>query len=145
MKYLLDTNVISELVRDEPATGVVAFFERVAEENLYLCVITIGELHHGIEKLDDGKRKRRLHAWIGNELMQRFRGRILAFGAEEAETWGRQRGALAREGRTPPLLDSMIAAIAIANHCVLVTSNDRDFEPFDNLELLNPFLSEETA
>lgn len=61
MKYLLDTNVISELTRTAPAPGVIAFFEHVIEDNLYLSTLTLGELHHGIAKLDDRKRKRQLH------------------------------------------------------------------------------------
>lgn len=139
MKYLLDTNIVSELTRKDPAPGVIAFFEHVIEDNLHLSTLTLGELHHGIEKLDDGKRKRKLHDWVSNELMQRFHGRILSFGIEEAETWGRGRAALMRLGKPPALMDSMIAAIALANRCALVTRNTRDFSAFDNLELINPF------
>lgn len=142
MKYLIDTNVISELTRPEPAPGVIAFFERINEDNLYLSTLTLGELHHGVAKLDDGKRKRTLHDWLSNELMQRFQGRVLSFGVEEAETWGRDRAALMRLGQPPSLMDSMIAAVAIANRCTLVTRNVRDFAMFEALEVINPFEGE---
>jgi predicted nucleic acid-binding protein len=139
VKYLLDTNVISEIVKPQPDSGVIAFLQRVAEENLYLSAITLGELHQGIERLPNGKRKHALHEWIANDLMHRFHGRILSFGKEEAETWGRLRGRLIASGKTPPAIDGMIAAIAIANRCALVTRNAGDFQQYKDLEQINPF------
>lgn len=67
---------------------------------------------------------------------------MLAFDIDEAETWGRDRAALMRLGKPPALMDSMIAATALANHCALVTRNTRDFSAFENLELINPFNAE---
>ena len=77
MKYLLDTNVISELITNSPNKNVVSFLERLNEQDLYLSVITIGEIKFGIEKLKDGAKKEKLLIWLNNDLLERFEYRII--------------------------------------------------------------------
>ena len=77
MKYLLDTNVISELIVNSPSKNVVSFLERLNEYELYLSVITIGEIKFGIEKLKDGTKKEKLLIWLNNDLLERFEHRII--------------------------------------------------------------------
>ena len=77
MKYLLDTNVISELIVNSPNKNVVSFLERLNEYELYLSVITIGEIKFGIEKLKDGTKKEKLLIWLNNDLLERFEHRII--------------------------------------------------------------------
>lgn len=88
MSYLLDTNVISELVAKRPNKKVVAWVRSMDEENLFLSVITIGEIQKGIEKLPDSGRKDELAAWLNNELLARFKNRLVEIDAAVMMTWG---------------------------------------------------------
>ena len=82
MKYLLDTNVISELAAKRPNLQVVQWIDSLEPDDVYLSVITIGELRKGIEKLPDSRRKQTLQDWLSDELLVRFSGRILAVDIE---------------------------------------------------------------
>ena len=92
MKYLLDTNVISELVKKEPNPGVLNWIDERDEANLFLSVITFGELQKGISKLSDKNRSERLQAWIDQDLTHRFEGRIIPLDLDILLTWGREHG-----------------------------------------------------
>ncbi len=130
MKYLLDTNVISELVARQPNRQVVQWIHHIDSlepENLYLSVITIGELRKGIEKLPDSPRKDTLLAWLMGDLLIRFDGRVLSIDVEVMLAWGELAGRLERKGRQLPAIDSLIAALAIRRECTLVTRNESDF------------------
>jgi predicted nucleic acid-binding protein len=72
MKYLLDTCVISEIIRPKPSSKITKWIKNEDESNFFLSVLTIGELHKGIEKLTESKRKRELHNWVENDLKERF-------------------------------------------------------------------------
>ncbi len=138
MKYLLDTNVISELVAKQPNAQVVAWIDALDPESIYLSVITIGELRKGIEKLPDSKRKTKLRDWLNDDLLRRFGGRILTLDVEVMLTWGELTGRLERSGRSLPAMDSLVAALSLHYNCTLVTRNEKDFKE-TGVTIINPW------
>ncbi len=138
MKYLLDTNVISELVARNPNPQVIAWIDALDANSVYLNVVTIGELQKGIEKLPDSSRKASLNSWLNEDLLIRFAGRVLALDVAVMLTWGELTGRLERVGRPLPAIDSMIAAVAIHHNCALVTRNEGDFKDTD-VNVINPW------
>lgn len=138
MKFLLDTNVISELVARTPNPTVVAWLDACDPNNVYLSVLTIGELRKGIEKLPDSPRKTALIAWLQDELLIRFSGRILELSIEVMLTWGALTARLERVGRPLAAIDSLIAALALHHHCTLITCNTTDFDG-TGVTIVNPW------
>lgn len=138
MRYLLDTNVISELIARHPSERVINWLDQLDPASVFLSVITIGELRKGIEKLADSSRKDQLLKWLADELSIRFKDRILALDVDVMLTWGEMVGRLERHG--PPLaaIDSLIAAIALTHSCSLVTRNEADFRD-TGLSVINPW------
>ncbi len=128
MKFLLDTCLISELVKREPNPGVVNWLDGQDEQTLFLSVLNLGELQKGISKLPDGTKKDELQSWIGLDLVERFTGRILDIDLETALCWGRIQGEAEQTGLKLPVMDSLIAATAAAHGLVVVTRNVRDME-----------------
>lgn len=135
---LLDTCVISELVAKQPDDKVIDWIDNIEQESIYLSVITIGEIRKGIEKLPESKRKVNLQQWLNDELLIRFRGKILAIDTSVMLVWGKLTGRLDIEGKRMPAMDSLIAAIAIHNKCSLVTRNEDDFK-YAGLTIVNPW------
>jgi predicted nucleic acid-binding protein len=127
MKYLLDTNVISELVAKQPQSKVIDWLDNTDESLIYLSVITLGEIKKGIERLPDSSRKTELRTWLTDELSIRFQGRILTIGTDVMLTWGNLTAALEQKGRKLPAMDSLVAAIALHGQLTLVTRNEGDF------------------
>lgn len=138
MRYLLDTNVVSELVARRPQPRVVEWVDARDPDEMYLSVITIGELHRGIAKLPDSERRRKLEAWVRDELVPGFRDHILTLDVEAMRAWGTLCGVLDRAGKKLPALDSLIAALAIHHDCALVTRNESDFAVAE-LQVINPW------
>ena len=128
MKYLLDTCLISELVKKVPNSAVVSWLDTQDEQSFYLSVLTIGELQKGISKLPDGTRKDELQAWVEHDLTLRFMGRIIDIDLETVLIWGRLQGEVEQKGVTLPVMDSLIAATAKAHGLVVVTRNVKDIE-----------------
>lgn len=128
MKYLLDTCLISELVKKEPNPAVVSWLDAEDEQKLFLSVLHLGELQKGISKLPDGAKKEELQAWVALDLVERFAGRILEIDVETALCWGRLQGEAEQAGEKLPVMDSLIAATAAAHGLVVVTRNVRDME-----------------
>jgi predicted nucleic acid-binding protein len=139
MKALLDTCVISELVAKQPSTSVVAFVDDLDPDDIYLSVITIGEIIKGIEKLPDSRRKTELRDWLENDLMARFHGNILSLDIDVIAEWGVLTARLETAGKPMPAIDSLIAATLLAHKMTLVTRNVSDFEAA-GIELINPWL-----
>ena len=138
MNYLLDTCVISELVKPSPNTDVVDWLNDTPTEMLYLCVITIGEIRKGLTKLPDSKRKDRLTNWL-NTLLDDYQNRIYPISLTVAENWGAIQGNAEKTGKPMSTLDSLIAAIAYTHNLVLITRNGRDFEA-SNIPIQNPWV-----
>lgn len=124
MTYLVDTNVLSELRRKNPAPQVVNWFSRCPSAGLYLSVLTIGEIRKGVEMLNDPTRKAALHQWLSVDLPTYFSGRILPVDSRVCDRWGRM---LATVGRPVPAIDSLLAATAAEHNLILVTRNVKDF------------------
>lgn len=88
--FLLDTNVISELMKRRPNRNVAAWVDATAEDLLYVSVITVGEVRKGIDLLSDADPKRAaLQSWLDRDVRARFSGRLLVFDDAVAERWGR--------------------------------------------------------
>lgn len=126
MKFLLDTCLVSELVKKEPNAKVVTWLDERDEQSLFLSVLTIGELQKGISKLTDGVRKERLQTWVEQDLTGRFEGRILDLDLDTALAWGKLQGEAEQKGEKLPVMDSLIAATATAHNLFVVTHNTRD-------------------
>lgn len=137
MRYLLDTSVLSELVKPVPFEGVLAFLGQIDPHDAWLSVITIGEVVGGIESMPEGKRQRQYVAWL-NEIEQQYEGMILPIDLDVSRTWGELHGRLRRRGiqLAPP--DGLIAATAIQRGMHVVTRNVKDFEPTGVL-IVNPW------
>ncbi len=138
MKYLLDTCVISELAKTEPSKEVVSWVIGNNEEDFYLSCLTFGELHKGILKLPDSKRKENLHLWVEYDLKERFRNRIIVIDLKVAEIWGEIQGQGQARGRPMPTIDSLIAASGLTHNLIVVTRNIADMKQ-SGVPLFNPW------
>jgi len=136
--FLLDTNVISEPMRAQPAVAVLRWLEARDPACLYLSAITLGEIVAGIRRLAASARRRALEQWLMDVLVPQFNDRILSFDAEVAWRWGEFVADSASAGRPLPAVDLQIAAIASHRKLVLVTRNAADFAGLD-LEVVNPW------
>jgi predicted nucleic acid-binding protein len=136
--YLVDTNVPSELTHQQPDARVMAFLRAARKENLFLSVITIGEICKGIDLLPAGKKRRELQDWLDIDLRSWFAGRILPVTESIAERWGHLAASARKQGVTVTVVDGMIAATALEHRLTLATRNIRDFVPL-GLEVCNPW------
>ena len=139
MNYILDTNVVSELVTHEPDQNVVNWIDSIDSDSVFLSLITIGEIKKGIEKLPDSKRKKTLESWLEEDLLVRFRGHILPLGIPVLLTWGKLVASLEREGKPIPAIDSLLAATSAQTGFTLVTRNTGDFE-HAGISILDPWM-----
>ena len=128
--FLLDTNVISELMKPRPSRNVIAWTDATPEALMHLSVITIGEVRKGIDLLrDDDPRRAALQSWLDRDVRVRFAGRLLAFDDGVAERWG-QLEAIAKKRRlTLPTIDAQLAATALHHGLTFVTRNTADITP----------------
>ena len=138
MRFLLDTNVISEWTKPNPDAAVVAWLEAADEDTLYLSVLAFAEIRLGIELLPEGRKRARISAWLAGDLAARFEGRIIGIEREIAEAWAEIVAGGRARGATPPVLDAFLAATALVYHMTLVTRNERDLAALD-VPILNPW------
>ena len=136
MKYLLDTNVLSELFKKHPEPKVSNWLKDADQGSLYLSVLTVGEIRKGIEKMEHGSRKTKLVQFLEKDVPIQFEERILPVDIKVAEAWGLLE---AQANRPLPTVDAFIAATAITHNLTLVTRNIHDFS-FSRLKLLNPWI-----
>lgn len=135
MKFLLDTNIFSELLKPKPNTNVVNWVNTTPVDILYISVLTIGEIRYGIEKLPESKRKEKIKVYLESDIPKWFENRILHIDLPIVERWGKLRKEM---GRPIPSIDSLIASTALIHNLCVVTRNTEDFL-FPCLEILNPW------
>ena len=127
MSFLLDTNAISEWVKPRPNPGLIGWMEASDEDRIFISVISLAELHYGVERLTAGKRRSRLEQWLRHELPLRFESRILPVDTNVAEAWGRTVSRSEAAGRPIGAMDAFLAATAETYRLTLVTRNVSDF------------------
>ncbi len=138
--YLLDTNIPSELTRDRPDPHVSAFLRELNPTEIFLSVLTIGEISKGIAIVPPGPRRDRLQRWLEQDLRSWFGERIIPVTEPVAELWGRMAGAARLQGKPLAVVDGLIAATASHHRLIVVTRNTADFKDL-GLSLVNPWLS----
>ena len=138
MKYLLDTCVISELVTKTPNPQVVGFVDSLQPDDVFLSVITIGEIMKGIEKLPRSVRKGELRTWLHEDLLVRFDGRIFPLDTDVLMEWGKLTALTEAAGNPMPAIDSLLAATVLTHELTLITRNVSDFERA-GIEIVNPW------
>jgi predicted nucleic acid-binding protein len=135
---VLDTNIISEMLRQAPNGRVLAWLDAQPASELYLCTPVLAELYYGISRLIQSARKRGLMSSYRQVVDESFTGRILAFDAGAAEDYGELMAKLAAQGTPMSLIDGMIAAVARTNGATLATRNTAHFSRAD-IPLIDPF------
>ena len=138
MTYLLDTCVISELLKLKPNQRVMKWFENRSDDTLYLSALTLGEIQKGIAKLTDTKRRGAIQHWLDTDVRARFSDRILPVDEKVALTWGQIEGDAQRRGFPVPTVDALLGATAIVHNLVIVTRDTSDIER-TGARVLNPW------
>ncbi len=136
-RYLLDTNIISNVVKPRPSAPLLDWMAAQQDDDLYITSLTIAEIWRGILESPDGRKRDALETWFaGDEGPQSlFAGRILLFDARAGLIWARLMAEGKSAGRPRSALDMILAAVALANDCLVVTDNEKDFK---GLQYLNP-------
>ena len=136
-RYLLDTNIISNATKPNPSPALLAWMADRVDNDLFISALTVAEIRRGLLEKPAGKKRALLEAWFaGPEGPQAlFTGRVLPFDEKAALVWARLMADGTVKGRPRSALDMVIAAVAEANGCVVVTDNERDFA---GLKFVNP-------
>ena len=137
MRVLLDTCVLSELRRPSGNRGVFRAVEEISSENLFVSVISIGEIVKGISLLVDGKRKKELQSWV-QALERYYADRILTIDLETTRIWGEMTAKAQNSGKIIPVSDGLIASTARRHGLHVMTRNTADFTPTGAM-LINPW------
>ncbi|CAN5385941.1 type II toxin-antitoxin system VapC family toxin [soil metagenome] len=138
MRFLLDTNVLSEGSRRQPDRRVAEWIRGRSPLDLAISVLTVGEILKGIHTLPPGKRRDELELWLDSDLPHQFRNRILPIDEPIARIWGRLSGEGRRAGRPLPIVDGLLLATAMHHDLTLVTRNESDFED-RGVVIVNPW------
>jgi toxin FitB len=136
VRYLFDTNTISEALKPTPNPSVIKWLDNAPPEATYISVLTLGEVRKGAEKLALGPRRERIRHWLDVELLEQFEGRILPIDLEVADRWGRV--VAQQSGKPRPPIDCLLAATALTHGLMLVT-RDTDLVGISGLEIFNPW------
>lgn len=136
-RYLLDTNIISHATKPAPSEALIAWMSEQADENLFISSLTVADILRGVLEKPGGKKRKRLEGWFaGPEGPQAlFAGRVLPFDERAGLIWARLMAEGTKTGQPRSPLDMIVAAIAEANGCVLVTANEMHFA---GLRIVNP-------
>lgn len=136
-RYLLDTKIISNVVKPRPSESLLAWMAAQRDEHLFIASLTLAEIRRGILDKPKGKRRTQLDAWFsgpeGPQVL--FTGRILPFDEKAGLVWAELMAEARASGRPRSGLDMIIAAVAGANDCVVVTDNEKDF---GGVQIINP-------
>lgn len=136
-RYLLDTNVISNVVKPEPSASLLDWMATQPDDALFIASLTVAEIRRGVLEKPAGRKRETLEAWFsGPEGPQAlFAGRILSFDDRAGLIWARLMADGKIAGRPRSGLDMIVASVADANNCVVVTDNEKDFA---GLQFINP-------
>jgi predicted nucleic acid-binding protein len=136
--FLLDTNVISELVKPKPDPNVTTWIDGTDEDLLFLSVLTLGEIRKGVVLLPRNARRAALEAWLSKDLPLRFFDRILSIDQEVADRWGHLSALMSARGIQVGVIDGLLAATAVQHNLTLATRNTRDVAA-TGVSLFNPW------
>jgi predicted nucleic acid-binding protein len=136
-RYLLDTNIISNVTKPRPSASLLAWMEEQPDSDLFIASLTVAEICRGIFHMPAGRKRKALESWFSGPegLLALFAGRVLAFDEKAGLVWARLMADGTKAGRPRNALDMIIAAVAEANDCVIVTDNEKDFS---GLDIFNP-------
>ena len=136
-RYLLDTNIISNVVKPQPSAALLAWWAKQRDADLFISSLTVAEIRRGILEKPRGKKRDALDAWFaGPEGPQAlFAGRVLPFDDKAGLIWARLMADGKAAGRPRSGLDMIVAAVAGANDCIVVTDNEKDFV---GINFINP-------
>lgn len=136
-RYLLDTNIISNVVKPQPSESLLAWMAAQRDEVLFIASLTLAEIRRGILEKPIGKKRAALDAWFSSPEGPQalFAGRILPFDDKAGFVWAGLMAEGTAAGRPRSGLDMIIAAVADANECVVVTDNEKDFA---GIQIVNP-------
>lgn len=137
MRYLLDTNIISDLIKPRPSPMLVAWMAEQADEDLFIASLTVAEIRRGILEKPAGKKRDQLETWFsGPEGPQAlFAGRVLPLDERAGLAWAHLMAEGKAKVRPRSALDMIVAAVAESNDCMVVTDNEKDFA---GISILNP-------
>lgn len=137
MRYLLDTNIISNFTKPVISESLIAWMAEQRDDDLFIASLTLAEILRGVLDKPTGKRRDELEAWFSGPQGPQalFAGRILPFDEKAGLAWAELMAEGKASGRPRSGLDMIIAAIAATNGCVVVTDNERDFA---GIEIVNP-------
>jgi toxin FitB len=138
---VLDTNVVSELMRPQPDTAVSAWLDDQSEEELWITSVVEAELHSGVDLLPAGRKQRALRDAVEGMISVDFQGRILDFDGRAARHFGKIFAHRQEIGRPIDQMDALIAATALSHGATLATRNTPDFEHC-GIRLVNPWLAD---
>lgn len=136
-RYLLDTNIISNITKPVPSESLMAWMAEQIDENLFIASLTIAEIRRGILEKPAGRKRDQLEVWFSGPEgpSALFAGRVLSFDESAALIWARRMAEGTAKGKPRSALDTIVAAIAEANNCIVVTANEKDFS---DIETVNP-------
>jgi len=137
VRFLLDTNAVSEWVKPCPDPGLMNWMESADEDSVFISVVTLAELRYGAERLALGKRRQRLERWLNEELPLRFEGRIIPVNSQIADVWGKTIARSESGGRPMGVMDAFLYATVEVARLTLVTRNTSDFPLLKSI--LNPW------
>jgi predicted nucleic acid-binding protein len=136
-RYLLDTNIISDATKSLPSSTLSAWLSEQPDQDLFISSLSLAEIWRGVLEEPTGKKRNQLERWFtgpdGPQAL--FAGRVLPFDEKAGLIWARLMAEGTARGRPRSVLDMIIAAVAEANDCVVVTGNERDF---DGVKVINP-------
>ena len=137
---VLDTNVVSELMRAVPEPAVLTWLDAQTPSELWLTAVVAAELTYGVSRLPEGARKQQLAHNVAAMLEQDFSGQVLAFDLAAASIYAELVAQRDRAGRPIAMADAQIAAICLAHGASLATRNEKDFEGL-GLVIINPWFT----